>query len=191
MHLGLLLYPYTTQMCHRHLSRQRNSLHLLLIVPWDLLLCQTLKAKETETEWFDKVMAAQLNRMDWISWSAYHASIQTIAIPPSAIIALLPLFMDSVHSVAMMKHSMTIVQATVQHLNPSQVPVVIADQPLFALAKQIQWPWPNQFGESLFVMHAADAVKKGHRKLCVRMEDTDVVVNAIAMFNQINPDELC
>ena len=39
-------------------------------------------------------------------------------------------------------------------------------------------------------MHAADSVKKGHKKLCVRKVDTDVVVNAIAMFNQINPDEL-
>ena len=106
------------------------------------------KAKETETEWLDKVMAAltkeELDRMDWISMSAYHASIQTTEIPPAAIIALLPLFMDSAHSVAMIKHSMTIVQATVQHLNPGQVPVLTADQPLFALAKQIQWTWPNQ-----------------------------------------------
>ena len=35
-----------------------------------------------------------------------------------------------------------------------------------------------------------DAVKKGHRKLCVRTVDTDFVVIAIAMFNQINLDEL-
>ena len=40
------------------------------------------------------------------------------------------------------------------------------------------------------LLHAAYAVKKGHRKLCVRTVDTDVVVNAIVMFNQINPDEL-
>ena len=37
--------------------------------------------------------------MNWISWSAYHASIQTTEIPPAAIIALLPLFMDSAYSV--------------------------------------------------------------------------------------------
>ena len=41
------------------------------------------------------------------------------------------------HSVAMIKHSMTIVQAAVRHLNSGQVPVLTADQPLFALAKQI------------------------------------------------------
>ena len=90
--------------------------------------------------------------MDWISWSAYHASIQKTEVPPAAINALLPLFMDSAHSIAMIKHFMTIVQAAIQHLNPGQVPILTADQPLFALAKQIQWTWPNQFGESLFVI---------------------------------------
>ena len=46
--------------------------------------------------------------------------------------------MNSVHSVAMIKHSMTIVKEVVQHLNPGQAPLLTADQPLFALAKQIQ-----------------------------------------------------
>ena len=81
----------------------------------------------------------QLDEMDWISWSAYHASIQETVIPPAAINVLLPLFLESAHSVTMIKHSMTIVQAAVQHLNPGQVPVLATDQPLFALAKQIQW----------------------------------------------------
>lgn len=114
------------------------------------------EAKEGELEWLNRVMAAlkkeQLDRMDWISWSAYHAAIQETVIPPAAINALLPLFEDSAHSVAMIKHSMTIVQAAVQHLNPGQVPVLAADQPLFALAKQIQWTWPNTFGEDHFVI---------------------------------------
>ena len=52
----------------------------------------------------------------------------------------------------MIKHCMTILQAAIQHLNPGQVPILIADQPLFALAKQILWTWPNQFGESLFII---------------------------------------
>ena len=37
---------------------------------------------------------------------------------------------------------MAIVKAAVQHLNPCQVPVLAADQPLYALAKEIQWTWP-------------------------------------------------
>ena len=59
-------------------------------------------------------------------------------VPPSAINTLLPLFLDNAHSIAMIKHSMSIVKAVVQHLNPGQAPVLTADQPLFALAKQIQ-----------------------------------------------------
>lgn len=47
---------------------------------------------------------------------------------------------------------MTIVQAAVQHLNPGQVPVLATDQPLFALAKQIQWTWQNTLGEDHFVI---------------------------------------
>ena len=33
-------------------------------------------------------------------------------------------------------------------------------------------------------------MQKGHRKLCIRTVDTDVVTLAITMFSQINPDEL-
>ena len=114
------------------------------------------EAEVGELEWLNRVMAAltkeQLDKMDWISWSAYHANIQEMLIPPAAINSLMPLFVDSAHSVAMIKHSMTIVQAAIQHLNPGQVPVLTADQPLFSLAKQIQWTWPNTFGENNFVI---------------------------------------
>ena len=114
-------------------------------------------AKTGEVEWMNTVMAAlakeRLDRInDWISCSAYQASIQDTVMPPAAINTLLPLFLDSVHSIAMIKHSMTIVQAAVQHVNPGLVPALTADQPLFALAKQIQWTWPSTFGESHFVI---------------------------------------
>ena len=37
-------------------------------------------------------------------------------------------------------------------LNLNQVPVVTFDQPLYALAKLIQWHWPNKFKENKFVV---------------------------------------
>ena len=52
----------------------------------------------------------------------------------------------------MIKHSKSIVKAVVQHLNPGQAPVLTADQPLFALAKQIQWTWPDTLGKNHFVV---------------------------------------
>ena len=78
--------------------------------------------------------------------------MQTAVIQPAAINALLPLFLDSAHSVAMIKHSMEMVKTTVQYLNPGQTPILSADQLLYALAKQIQRVWPNDFGEDHFVL---------------------------------------
>lgn len=43
-----------------------------------------------------------------------------------------------------------------KHVNPAQVPVIAFDQPLFALAKQIQWEMQNTHGEDhLVVMFGA------------------------------------
>lgn len=71
-------------------------------------------------------------------------------IPPPAIISLMPLFMENAHSVAMIRHAMDVIKAALQHLNPQQMPVVAVDQPLYAIAKQIQWTWPESHGESEF-----------------------------------------
>ena len=56
-------------------------------------------------------------------------------------------------SVAMIQHSMTIVGQIIDYLNPGQTPVIACDQPLYALAKQIQLTWLDRFGKSqYFVM---------------------------------------
>ena len=43
-------------------------------------------------------------------------------------------------------------QSATEHLNPKQTPVITFDQPLYALAKRIQWKWPEEYGESKFVI---------------------------------------
>ena len=45
-----------------------------------------------------------------------------------------------------------VVKRAVQHLNPGQIPVLAADQPLYALAKHVQWTWPDTHGEDHFVI---------------------------------------
>ena len=52
---------------------------------------------------------------------------------------------------ATIKHAMKKNQ-TVTFLNPGQTPVIAADQPLFAIAKQIQWSWPDTYGEEKFII---------------------------------------
>ena len=84
---------------------------------------------------------------DNISWAAYHASNQE---PRDRVItstALLPLFQESAHTVAMIKHSLDVIKTAIEHLNTGQTPDVAFDQTLYALAKQIQWKLPVKYGE--------------------------------------------
>ena len=75
-----------------------------------------------------------------ISRAVYHASLQPSTSENSvALTSLLPLFHDKAKSVAMFRHSMDIVKKSVEILNSGQTPVITMDQPLYAVAKQIQW----------------------------------------------------
>ena len=56
------------------------------------------------------------------------------------------------HSVAMIYHAMNAVKAVVTHLHPEQVPVIVADQPLYSLAKKLQWNFPATHGEDKYVV---------------------------------------
>jgi hypothetical protein len=90
-----------------------------------------------------------------LSWAAYHASKQSMSEEPEssvAITSLLPLFYDQAKSVAMIRHSMDVIKRAVDILNPGQVPIITVDQPLYTLAKQIQWSWPDTHGEDHFVI---------------------------------------
>ena len=60
---------------------------------------------EDEYAWLRKVKTAvETSTIDgMISWSAYHTDVHQAVIPPVAINALLPLFLDNAHSVAMIQ----------------------------------------------------------------------------------------
>ena len=48
----------------------------------------------------------------------------------------------------MIHHAMNLISKSVHILNPGQAPVVAFDQPLYALAKKIQWHWFETHGET-------------------------------------------
>ena len=50
----------------------------------------------------------------------------------------------------MVAHCMRVKRKLIQHLNPTQIPVITGDQPVYALMKQIQWQFPKEFGEEHF-----------------------------------------
>ena len=89
-----------------------------------------------------------------ISWAVYHSSLQKQPISKNnvSLISLLPLFPDQAKSVAMISHAMNVVKKAVEILNPGQVPVITVDQPLYTVAKQIQWSWPETHGEDHFIV---------------------------------------
>lgn len=47
---------------------------------------------------------------------------------------------------------MKVIKSAVQHINPSQIPVIAVDQPLFALATQIQWKLGEIYNEDQYVI---------------------------------------
>ena len=50
------------------------------------------------------------------------------------------------------KHGMDIIKRITQVVNPGQTSVLTVDQPLYAIAKKIQWKWPAEYGEKKFVV---------------------------------------
>ena len=135
-----------------------------LVTPANLVTASSAVAEEYD--WLNAVVNAlkkgNLSKNEWVSWSAYHASIQTTEIPPADINALLPSFIENAHSVAMIKQSMGIVKTSVQYLNPGPIPVLAADKLLFALSKQIQWTWPATHREDQFVIMFGAVLKVSH-----------------------------
>ena len=57
---------------------------------------------------------------------------------------------EKINSLAMVAHCMRVIRKLIQHLNPTQISVITGDQPGYALMKQIQWQFPNEFGEEHF-----------------------------------------
>ena len=92
-------------------------------------------------------------QQSFISWAAFHA-IRTAAVTnvPPDISCLLPLFQEEAKSVAMILHAKNTVKSSVEFLNPGQTPVITCDQPLYAIAKKIQWQLPETQGEKNFVV---------------------------------------
>ena len=87
-----------------------------------------------------------------VSWSGYHAGMQTSVQRPPAVIDLLPMFRDNARSVSMVKHGLDMLQKVTLRLNPGQATVLTLDQPLYTSAKKIQWSFPNLYGEQSFII---------------------------------------
>lgn len=109
-----------------------------------------------EQEWLVQVRRlvdkTKLEKGDYVSWAAYHASRQSQEPHPVTLGSLLPLFYESAHTVAMVKHGMDVIRNATHYVNPGQIAVMAVDQPLYSLAKQIQMSWPVTHGEDKYLI---------------------------------------
>ncbi len=112
--------------------------------------------KAQESKWAEHCLKLldkeNLTSEDKIAWSAFHSATQSASTDLPVVSALLPLFYEKAATPAMIKHGMDVLKKATEFLNPSQIPVVALDQPLFALAKFVQWKWQETHGEDKFVV---------------------------------------
>ena len=101
---------------------------------------------------YEICQAPNFTREENLSWSAYNASLQTDTVKMKALTALLPLFHEQAKSFSMIEHSMKLILRLTRFLNPEQVPVLAMDQPLYAVAKELQWRKTEILGEDKFLV---------------------------------------
>ena len=81
-----------------------------------------------------------------------NAMRQDLTESPTTTSCLLPLFQEDAATTAMVRHPLDVIKKFTELVHPGQAPVVAMDQPLFPIAKNIQWTWPSVHGESKFVI---------------------------------------
>ena len=110
---------------------------------------------DRERDWLDKAKELrskeELSKSDFISWAAYCAS-KCSSLSQACHHCSPSDVYENTHSLAMIGHSMKVIKSAVEHINPSQIPVIAVDQPLYALAKQIQWTLGEMYSEDQYVI---------------------------------------
>ena len=116
-----------------------------------------------EMHWLNHVVEAMQNGGSIpLSWSAYSGKYATNVNIIKSISSMLPLFKEDSHSVTLMIHAFKLIKKVIDFLNPGQTPVMIIDQPLYAIAKNIQWNMPERYGkDKLVVMLGGLHIEKG------------------------------
>ena len=89
---------------------------------------------------------------DTVSWAAFCASNQSLMDRLPCITSMLPIFRNKASTSPMIYHAMSVIQRATEKLNPGQTPVITLDQPLYAIAKGIQWDQNTEFNEDNYLV---------------------------------------
>ena len=60
---------------------------------------------------------------------------------------MLPLLQDEIATHGMIRHTMDIICQVYKRLKLDQPLVITADQPVYAIGKQVQWLYPDEYGD--------------------------------------------
>ena len=121
-------------------------------------ICLPSNADTTHSEKADKsplddivIADVWLNDPNVSSWAAFHARKEFhLNKFKEDISALLPIWRDDSKSPATIRHVLRVLEKAVHLLNPGQPIVTTLDQPLYAIAKKLQWLLP-EFGTKNYV----------------------------------------
>ena len=94
-----------------------------------------------EQRWVQQsqLMLKDLEPGDMMSWSGYNSKITAVQPMKPSVTCMLPIFEEKANIYLMMAPGLKVICEAVEKLNPGQVPVITADQPLYALLKILQW----------------------------------------------------
>ena len=97
-------------------------------------------------------MVDDTNDCDKISFAAFHSRQLTTVSLEKPHTSLLPLLRDQVNSPATVRHLMNVITRITYYVSGNQVPVLAADQPVYAIAKNLQWRFPALYGEDKIII---------------------------------------
>ena len=89
-----------------------------------------------------------LHRCNWVSFCATQVQNRGSKCPS----AMRPLIQDEVATYGMVRHTMDIIDQVHKKLKRDQTLVITADQPVYAIGKQDQWLYPDEYGDHEVLM---------------------------------------
>lgn len=103
--------------------------------------------------WLKQISTSLMNenQEERISFSSYFSK-ECSSRMPTTISSLLPLLNESINSTAMVRHCIEVIQRTTRYLNADQKVLITADQPVYALGKQVQWMYNERYMNVVWLM---------------------------------------
>ena len=102
--------------------------------------------KYREIEWLQTACTSNC----FVSWAKHYSDRNLEVMPLPELNAVLPIIPKKIHTVAIQYHFMKIIKRAVNFLNPGQTPTDTCDQPVYALTKEMQWRFPENFGPNSY-----------------------------------------